>query len=218
MSARTGASPTQGKRMNLLIATTIFQVIPGFAPRRLSLVLIALVVLVIPLMFRHVRRGRLMGVVVGTCVLCALLFLLLPLGRRQVSRTLQTVELPRIAVYDAPGYAEATIRMDEDFSLNATQTTVGILEQPPAPPPPRLPPEPRSAAELIQQQKPAPHPARLAPHWTLVSAIALAAMVYLAYLFLDAGTRGQFTWPLRIFSVVAFVGICIFLVLYGRGF
>lgn len=159
-----------------------------------------------------------MAAVVGTCAVCALLFLLLPLGRRQVSRTLQTVEFPRIAVCDGPGYAEATIQMDEDFSLNATQTTVGILEQPPAPPPPRLPPKPRSAAESVQQRKAAPHAARLAPHWTLVSAITLAAMIYLAYLFLDAGTRGQFTWPLRVFSVVAFVGICIFLVLYGRGF
>jgi hypothetical protein len=53
--------------------------------------------------------------------------------------------------------------------------------------------------------------------WTIVSGIALAAMIYLAYLFLDAGTRGQFTWPLRVFSVVAFVGICVLLVLYGRG-
>lgn len=53
--------------------------------------------------------------------------------------------------------------------------------------------------------------------WPVVSAAALAAMIYLAYLFLDAGTRGQFTWLLRLFSVVAFLAICGFLVLYGRG-
>ncbi|MFQ5490069.1 MAG: hypothetical protein ACE5GE_05040, partial [Phycisphaerae bacterium] len=48
--------------------------------------------------------------------------------------------------------------------------------------------------------------------WTAVSALALGVMVYLAYLFVDAGTRGQFTWRLRFFSVAAFVGICALLV------
>lgn len=204
--------------MDPLTAITILQVIPGLAPGHLALVMVTLVVLVIALMFRHFRRGRLMAAVVGTCLVCAALWLVLAAGRHQVSRTWHTVGLPRIAVYDAPGYAEATVRIDEDLSLNAAQSTVGILEQPPAPPPPQLPLEPRTVERSAQQQKPTAPPARLAPHWTIVSAIALAAMIYLAYLFLDAGTRGQFTWPLRIFSVVAFVGICIFLVLYGRGF
>ncbi len=46
----------------------------------------------------------------------------------------------------------------------------------------------------------------------------LVAMIYLAYLFLDSGTRGQFTWPLRIICAIAFVGICGFLVAMSNGF
>ncbi|MCP4247722.1 MAG: hypothetical protein GY778_11795 [bacterium] len=49
----------------------------------------------------------------------------------------------------------------------------------------------------------------------VLAAVVLAAMIFLAYLFLDSGTRGQFTWPLRIFSALAFVGICVALVLFG---
>ena len=52
----------------------------------------------------------------------------------------------------------------------------------------------------------------------IVSAAALGVMIFLAYLFLDSGTRGQFTWPLRIFAVAAFVGICILLVTLQPGF
>ncbi|MFQ5494002.1 MAG: hypothetical protein ACE5EX_01345, partial [Phycisphaerae bacterium] len=40
---------------------------------------------------------------------------------------------------------------------------------------------------------------------SLVTAAAIALLLYLGYLLLDASTRGHFTWPLRILSVVAFV-------------
>jgi hypothetical protein len=45
--------------------------------------------------------------------------------------------------------------------------------------------------------------------WTLVMGAAIAIFLYLAYLFLDAGTRGHFTWQLRIISVLAFVAVCV---------
>ena len=45
--------------------------------------------------------------------------------------------------------------------------------------------------------------------WTLLMGVAIAAFLYLSYLFLDAGTRGHFTWQLRVISVLAFVGICV---------
>ena len=45
--------------------------------------------------------------------------------------------------------------------------------------------------------------------WTLLKGVAIAAFLYLSYLFLDAGTRGHFTWQLRVISVLAFVGICV---------
>jgi predicted RecB family endonuclease len=43
---------------------------------------------------------------------------------------------------------------------------------------------------------------------TLLSALALGMMVYLAFVFVDTVARGQFTWTLRIAAVLAFVGIC----------
>ena len=43
---------------------------------------------------------------------------------------------------------------------------------------------------------------------TGVSLVLLSILVYLAYLFVDTGTRGHFTWTLRIATVAAFVGIC----------
>lgn len=41
-----------------------------------------------------------------------------------------------------------------------------------------------------------------------VGGLIILAFLYIGYLFLDAGTRGQFTWTLRIISIVAFFGIC----------
>lgn len=40
--------------------------------------------------------------------------------------------------------------------------------------------------------------------WSLIFAAAIGAFLYIGYLFLDAGTRGQFTWSLRLLSLVAF--------------
>jgi hypothetical protein len=47
---------------------------------------------------------------------------------------------------------------------------------------------------------------------------ALGAMIFLAYLFLAPGRPGLPTWTRRIFSVVAFVGICILLIVLRPGF
>ncbi len=43
--------------------------------------------------------------------------------------------------------------------------------------------------------------------WGLLTAVEIAAFLMLGYVFLDSATRGQFTWPLRIASAVAFAGI-----------
>lgn len=39
-------------------------------------------------------------------------------------------------------------------------------------------------------------------------ALIVVAFLYIGFLFLDAGTRGQFTWTLRVVSIVAFGVIC----------
>ena len=41
-----------------------------------------------------------------------------------------------------------------------------------------------------------------------VAALIVVAFLYIGFLFLDAGTRGQFTWTLRVVSIVAFGVIC----------
>lgn len=42
---------------------------------------------------------------------------------------------------------------------------------------------------------------------TLVTILASTALLYVGYLFLDANTRGQFTWSLRVASLFTFAGI-----------
>ncbi len=44
---------------------------------------------------------------------------------------------------------------------------------------------------------------------SLLTALSIGSFLAVGYVFLDAGTRGQFTWPLRIASVVAFAAICV---------
>ncbi len=39
----------------------------------------------------------------------------------------------------------------------------------------------------------------------------LGALILLAYLFVDAGAHGRYTWPLRIGTAAAFVAVCILL-------
>ncbi|MGD2110144.1 MAG: hypothetical protein PVI86_12240 [Phycisphaerae bacterium] len=38
--------------------------------------------------------------------------------------------------------------------------------------------------------------------WNLVTGLSIAALLFVGYVVLDASTRGQFTWPLRILSVM----------------
>lgn len=45
---------------------------------------------------------------------------------------------------------------------------------------------------------------RAAAFGTALTAIAIAAFLYIGYILLDASTRGQFTWSLRIMSLLAF--------------
>jgi hypothetical protein len=45
--------------------------------------------------------------------------------------------------------------------------------------------------------------------WTVVSALVLALVIYLAYAFLNAGTKGHLAWPLRVISCAAFLLLCL---------
>ncbi|MCZ6682073.1 MAG: hypothetical protein O7B26_02745, partial [Planctomycetota bacterium] len=44
---------------------------------------------------------------------------------------------------------------------------------------------------------------------TPLSVAFLAGLLVIAYLFLDANTRGHYTWPLRVGSAIAFAAICV---------
>jgi len=43
--------------------------------------------------------------------------------------------------------------------------------------------------------------------WNLVTALSIAAFLFVGYVLLDASTRGHFTWSLRILSVLVLVGV-----------
>jgi len=43
--------------------------------------------------------------------------------------------------------------------------------------------------------------------WNLVTALSIAAFLFVGYVFLDASTRGHFTWSLRILSMLVLVGV-----------
>ena len=52
---------------------------------------------------------------------------------------------------------------------------------------------------------------------TVLAVAALLVMVVLAYLFLDAGTKGYYTWPLRIGAAMAFAVLCVIVMkTFGR--
>lgn len=57
-----------------------------------------------------------------------------------------------------------------------------------------------------------PEKARADP-WVsqVIAGVGLALLLVLAYLFLDAGSRGRYAWPLRIGSVALFGGLCLVL-------
>jgi TRAP-type mannitol/chloroaromatic compound transport system permease small subunit len=43
--------------------------------------------------------------------------------------------------------------------------------------------------------------------WNLLSAVVIAAFLGLGYIAFDSATRGQFTWQLRLFAVIAFASL-----------
>jgi len=46
---------------------------------------------------------------------------------------------------------------------------------------------------------------------TIFAAAALVICLALAFLFLDAGRRGRYAWPLRFGTVIVFAGLCVLL-------
>jgi len=73
-----------------------------------------------------------------------------------------------------------------------------VIGQPPLPPE-----EPLPASDFSIRSFWPVHRSRLLAF--LVSATLLAAFLFLGYLFLDGGTRGQFTWSLRITALIVFL-------------
>ncbi len=53
--------------------------------------------------------------------------------------------------------------------------------------------------------------------WVIIMAGAVTVFLYLGYIFLDAGTRGQFTWQLRFACVLAFAAVCAIVTALQRG-
>ena len=77
-----------------------------------------------------------------------------------------------------------------------------------------VPPVPDVAHRVVDGVRRA-RPAGLAASGLM--AFAIGALLYLGYIFLDAGTRGHFTWSLRIVSVVTFAALCLALSILRHG-
>jgi len=104
---------------------------------------------------------------------------------------------------------------DLDSALAVTDPDEQVLlavKQPTAPkprPPLSASPAIREVDRLIRHAKRSvsrPVARRFAPK--VISGLVLAIFLYLAYLFLDASTRGHFSWSLRLLSILLFCVIC----------
>jgi hypothetical protein len=108
--------------------------------------------------------------------------------------------------------AEALSRTHESLVISEEGPVVVLA---PTPLPPSLPYEavgPATVHTLTQQYLRQPWLGRWGIVrgglvWNLVMGLSIAALLFVAYIFLDASTRGHFTWSLRILSVLVLVGI-----------
>ena len=113
----------------------------------------------------------------------------------------RAVEIARIKIQAG---AEA---MSEVAQQVADQTRVLMREH-------NIPPIPNVADRVVDGVRHA-QPAGLAASGLM--AFAIGALLYLGYILLDAGTRGHFTWSLRIVSVVTFAALCLALSILRHG-
>jgi hypothetical protein len=164
------------------------------------LLLAAVVVLLVSLMHIGHVRG-----VIGVVVL----LLLAPMALMVVARAYKDERLPgpgvsRVSVRAPMVTTEIREQMTESINSvteGVTTLTNGVATR-------------VSTAPWTRPQVQREWPRNL---WAAVSVVVLGVMIFLGYLFLDSGTRGQFTWTLRIAAVVGFVGICILLLALHPG-
>ena len=153
------------------------------------------------------RRGNGLGVACLILMLGAMAFLLMPARSRRHVRIdlppaslLPPVELevplpaltPTVAIADGMvQYSEAAVDGRGEFTVaidhgHGTARVAAVTER-------RLPgPLHRFTPKVV---------------WSAITACAIAALMFVGYIALDAGTRGQFTWPLRVLSLLCFGAI-----------
>lgn len=178
-------------------------------------------------------RGRMVGISVLFLMMMAMagtaLFMFMPAGR--VARRARLVPpIPRLTGVELPPVAVDTGSVNLDLYIDnvkehgqraaesarikiqagaeaisgvaqqfAEQTQVLMLQHP-------IPPIHDVAHGVVDGVRRA-RPISLAA--TGLMAFAIGALLYLGYIFLDAGTRGHFTWSLRFVSVVTFAALCL---------
>ncbi len=130
-------------------------------------------------------------------------------NHRDVSE-LVSAEMRRAELYKLE--AEALARTHDSLVVSEDGSVVVLA---PTPPPPSVPIEavgPATVHTLTRQYLREPWMGRWGIVrgglvWNLVTGFSIAALLFVAYVFLDASTRGHFTWSLRILSVLVLVGI-----------
>lgn len=177
------------------------------------------------------------GVLVLSFFACAAL-LFMPSGHRQtLERSIHRMKAA-VARGDRADAARLTVALDEDTAAVALEEghraeekikekrtrlrdrDRKITKLAPPPPTPRapgavIPARPGDLSIIIEGPGYAlrvadQHPQRPdSPISSLLLAVMIGAFLCVGYVFLDASTRGQFTWPLRIASLAAFGAICV---------
>ena len=170
----------------------------------------------IGLAFGSVHVSRL---VLIACLVCAVMCLLRSMHRKKKSRISMGVCAVLIAGFvslfllsSAPPTSHEETRVaigvDADApSVIAIQREGSVTADAVSLAPQSETGESSSMPEAIRQQRSGLH------SWSkgAVAAGALAFLLVLAYLFLDAGRRGRYTWPLRLGTAIVFASLCVLL-------
>ncbi len=156
---------------------------------------------------RRQRRGNGAAVVCLILMLGAMAVLLMPArSRRHVRIDLPPaimlppvkVEVPLPAPTPKVAIADGTVRISEAAVDGRGELTVAIDHD-----------HGTARLSILTERRLPGLLHRFSPRvvWSAITACAIAALMFVGYIALDAGTRGHFTWPLRVLTVLCFGAI-----------
>ncbi len=158
------------------------------------LVLIACLVCAVICLFRSMHRKKTSWISMGICavLIAGFVSLFLLQAPPPTSQEKTSVEI------NVDANAPSVVSLRREGSVTADALSLA---------PQGDPGESSSMPEAIRQRWSGLH------SWSkgAIAAGALAFLLVLTYLFLDAGRRGRYTWPLRLGTAIVFAGLCVLL-------